>query len=287
MNTKNALKWVIFWIAAALLFNTGIYFTLGEQKALEFLGGYVIEKSLSLDNLFLFLLVFGSFGISEKHQRRILNYGIIGALVLRFIFVILGVTIVSKFHWVLYIFGAILIFSGLKMLLKPENEEAENFKENKLIKLVNKIIPVTDKLHGEKFFVRINKILYATPLFAILVLIEGTDIIFAIDSIPAIFSISTDPFIVYTSNIFAILGLRSLYFLLAGINNTFKYVKHGVALILVFTGVKLSILFFHVEIPVALSVGIIFAILIASILISIIARKKENLNKADAKNEYI
>jgi tellurite resistance protein TerC len=275
METKKALKWVIFWISLALIFNLGIYLTLGGQKAMEFLGGYVIEKSLSLDNLFLFILVFGSFGINEKYQRRILNYGIIGALILRLIFVLLGVAVISKFTWVLYIFGAILIISGFKMM--RNHEEEQDFKNNKLIKLLNKIIPVTDRLVGEKFFVKINNVMHATPLLAILVVIEGTDIIFAIDSIPAIFSITTDPFIVYTSNIFAILGLRSMYFLLASVNNTFQYVKYGVAFILIFTGIKLLILVFGIHIPVVLSVGIIFTILIISIIISVILKKREDI----------
>ncbi|WP_097027150.1 TerC/Alx family metal homeostasis membrane protein [Clostridium peptidivorans] len=282
METKQALKWVLFWICAALLFNLGIYFTLGEQKAIEFLGGYVIEQSLSLDNLFLFILVFSSFGIKKEYQRRILNYGIIGAVILRFIFVLLGVAIVSKFHWVLYIFGAILIISGLKMMFKQEEEEEIDFKDNKLIRLLTNIIPITDKLEGEKFFVKINNVLHATPLLAILVVIEGTDILFAIDSIPAIFSITTDSFIVYTSNIFAILSLRSLYFLLVKVNDAFKYVKYGVALILVFTGVKLCILMFHIEISVALSVAIIFAILLASVLVSIMMKKNEDENQVSA-----
>ncbi|MBE6068519.1 MAG: TerC/Alx family metal homeostasis membrane protein [Clostridium lundense] len=276
MDTKKALKWVLFWICAAMIFNLGIYFTLGKQKAVEFLGGYVIEQSLSLDNLFLFILVFSSFGIKKEYQRRVLNYGIIGAVILRFIFVLLGVAIVSKFHWVLYIFGAILIISGLKMMFKQEDEEEFDFKNNKLIRFLTNIIPITDKLDGEKFFVKINNVLHATPLLAILVVIEGTDILFAIDSIPAIFSITTDSFIVYTSNIFAILALRSLYFLLVKVNDAFKYVKYGVALILVFTGVKLCILMFHIEIQVALSVAIIFAILLASVVVSIMMKKKED-----------
>jgi tellurite resistance protein TerC len=281
METKQALKWVFFWISAALVFNLGIYLGFGQQKALEFLGGYVIEKSLSLDNLFLFILVFSNFGISKKYQRRVLNYGIIGALVLRFIFVVLGVAVVSKFHWVLYIFGIILIISGFKMMIKEENEQ--DFKNNKLIKLLNYIIPITDKLVGEKFFVKVNNVLHATPLLAILVVIEGTDILFAIDSIPAIFSITTDSFIVYTSNIFAILGLRSLYFLLASINEAFKYVKYGVALILVFTGIKLTILMFHLEIQVGLSVAIIFIILLVSILVSILLKGDGDIKQDNPK----
>jgi tellurite resistance protein TerC len=258
---------------------------MGEQKALEFLGGYVIEESLSLDNLFLFILVFSSFGINEKYQRRVLNYGIIGAVILRFIFVILGVAVVSKFSWILYIFGAVLIASGFKMMRNQEEEH--DFKNNKLLKLLNKIIPVTEELAGEKFFVRVKGILHATPLLAILVIIEGTDIIFAIDSIPAIFSITTDPFIVYSSNIFAILGLRSLYFLLVSVNDNFEYVKYGVALILIFTGVKLLILMFHLHIHVAVSVGIIFAILIASIIISMILKRREDEKKDNIASESI
>ncbi len=267
MSTKKALSWVGFWVGLALCFNVGIYIFMGQQKAFEFLGGYVIEQSLSIDNLFLFIMVFSSFGIKPEHQRRVLNYGIAGAIVLRFIFVLLGITIVNMFHWVLYIFGAILIISGVKMMLKKEEED--NVKDSKIIKLLGKVIPVTDQLHGEKFFVKKNKVLYATPLFAILILIEFTDILFAIDSIPAIFSITTDTFIVYTSNIFAILGLRNMYFLLGKLHEKFKYVKYGVALILTFTGVKLSVLFFDIHIPVEMSLVIIFSILALSIIASL------------------
>lgn len=275
MSTKKALKWVVFWIGLALVFNAGIYLFMGKEPALEFLGGYVIEKSLSIDNLFLFIMVFSSFGIKQEYQRRILNYGIAGALILRLIFVLLGVTIVNMFHWVLYVFGAILIISGIKMIFKKEDDNA--IKDSKIIKILGKIIPVTDKVEGDKFFVRKNNILYATPLFAILILIEFTDIIFAVDSIPAIFSVTTDPFIVYTSNIFAILGLRSMYFVLGNLHEKFKYVKYGVALILVFTGVKLSVLMFDIKIPIGLSVGIIFFILVSSIILSILysGKKKE------------
>ena len=267
MSTKKALSWVGFWVGLALCFNVGIYIFMGQQKAFEFLGGYVIEQSLSIDNLFLFIMVFSSFGIKPEHQRRVLNYGIAGAIVLRFIFVLLGITIVNMFHWVLYIFGAILIISGVKMMLKKEEED--NVKDSKIIKLLGKVIPVTDQLHGEKFFVKKNKVLYATPLFAILILIEFTDILFAIDSIPAIFSITTDTFIVYTSNIFAILGLRNMYFLLGKLHEKFKYVKYGVALILTFTGVKLAVLFFDIHIPVEMSLVIIFSILALSIIASL------------------
>ncbi|MDF2872380.1 MAG: integral rane protein TerC family [Anaerocolumna sp.] len=240
---------------------------------MEFLGGYVIEQTLSIDNLFLFLMVFSSFGIRQSSQRRVLNYGIFGAIVLRLLFILLGVTIVNKFEWVLYIFGGILIVSGINMAYKQEKKD--NFKESKIIKVLGSIIPITDTLEGDRFFVKKNSALHATPLFAILLIIEFTDILFAIDSIPAIFSITTDPFIVYTSNIFAILGLRSFYFVLGKLHETFKYVKHGVAFILIFTGIKLAALTFNVEIPTELSLGIIFAILSLSVLASVILGKED------------
>ncbi len=271
MSTKKALLWVLFWIGLAMIFNTGVYIFMGQEKALEFLGGFVIEKSLSVDNLFLFIMVFSSFGIRPEYQRRVLNYGIAGALILRLIFVLLGVTIVNMFHWMLYIFGAILIISGIKMMFGNENNDV---KDSKIIKLLGKVIPVTDKLEGNKFFVRKKNILYATPLFAVLILIEFTDIIFAVDSIPAIFSITTDPFIVYTSNIFAILGLRSMYFVLGNLHEKFKYVKYGVASILTFTGVKLSLLMFDVKIPIELSLTVIISILVLSIITSAALNRK-------------
>ena len=272
MSTKKSLLHLCFWVGSALLFNIGIYIFMGQEKALSFLGGYVIEQSLSLDNLFLFLLIFESFSIKPQYQRRVLTYGIFGAVLLRLIFVVLGVTIVNKFHWMLYIFGLILIISGIKMIIKKE--KSNNFNDSNIIRLVNKIVPVSKELEGEKFFVKKNKMLYATPLFAILILIESSDIIFAIDSIPAVFSITTDPFIVYTSNIFAILGLRNMYFLLEKLHQNFAYVKYGVACILIFTGIKLSITFFHINVSVAVSLAIIFSIMIISILISFILNKK-------------
>lgn len=273
MSTKKTLIHLGLWVGLALIFNIGIYFFMGYEKALAFLGGYVIEQSLSLDNLFLFLLIFESFSLKPEYQKRVLTFGIAGAIILRFIFVILGISIVNEFHWMLYIFGILLIVSGFKMFFKHEN--SSNVKDSKLLKLLNKVIPVSDKLDGEKFFTRKNGILYATPLLAILILIEGSDIIFAIDSIPAIFSITTDPFIVYTSNIFAILGLRNLYFILEKLHNNFAYVKYGVACILVFTGIKLSITFFHIEISILISLATIFTILLISIIASMFKSKKD------------
>lgn len=268
MKIKNAIFWVLFWICMAVLFNIGVYVFRGSENALQFLGGYVIELSLSMDNLFLFLLIFEAYKIPGRYQRRILNYGIFGAIILRFVFTMIGVTIVNKFHWVLYIFGIVLLISGYKMIFN--HEDSDNYKESKIMKVLGKIIPITNNLYDEKFFVKIDKVLYATPLFAILVLIEFSDILFAIDSIPAIFSITTNPFIVYSSNMFAILGLRSLYFVLQKLHNSFCYVKYGVALILTFTGIKLLILMFNLQISLSISLSIIFTILALSIVFSVL-----------------
>lgn len=281
MSTKRAIKFVLLWIGLAILFNAGVYVIEGQYKALEFLGGYMIELSLSVDNLFLFLILFTSFGIKPQYQRRVLNYGILGAIVLRLIFILLGITIINKIHWILYVFGIILIISGAKMMLSKD--EAGDHKDSKVLKLLGKVLPVTDTMHEEKFFVKVNHVLHATPLFAILVLIEFSDILFAIDSIPAIFSISRDPFIVYTSNIFAILGLRSLYFVLAAMQEKFKYVKYGVALILMFTGVKLGIMFWHKEIPIIYSLLTIFTILLGSVIVSILINKHQEKKKEKVK----
>lgn len=275
VGTKKAFFKLCYWGGLALIFNIGIYFFMGQQKAIEFLGGYIIEQSLSLDNLFLFLIIFKSFGIQPSFQNRILNYGIIGAIILRLIFIILGVSIINKFHWMLYIFGVALIISGIKMF--KNNEKIRNFKESFLFKTLKRIMPITESLQGEKFFVLKNKKLYATPLFAILVVIEGSDIIFAMDSIPAIFSITRDLFIVYTSNIFAILGLRNMYFLLERVQSRFSLVKYGVALILIFTGIKLTLLFFNIDISIFASLIAISSILILSIIFSTLVNDNETV----------
>jgi tellurite resistance protein TerC len=281
MTIKKAIFWVLFWMGLAAIFDAGIYFLWDKTKALEFLGGYIIEQSLSLDNLFLFLLIFSSFGISAVHQRRVLNYGIIGAIILRLIFIVLGVALITKFEFILSIFGLLLIFSGFKIFFKED--DPEKLKNSRILKLVGKVIPVSASMEGERFFVNHNRTLYATPLLAILVLIEGSDIIFAIDSIPAIFSITRDPIIVYSSNIFAILGLRSIYFLIEKLHHAFHLVKYGVAVILVFVGIKLFIAkleipgFVHINIPISiqLSIAVIFGILLLSILASIVVKEKD------------
>lgn len=267
MSARKAFAWVLFWICAALCFNAGIYLLFGKEKALEFLGGYVLEKCLSVDNLFLFLLVFSSFGIRLKDQRRVLDYGIFFAIVLRLLFILFGVMAVSSFHWVLYVFGAALMFSGIRIVFSNEKKD---FKDSRALKLLKRMIPVTDTLRGDCFFVVKNGRRHATPLFAVLIIIEFSDIIFAMDSIPAIFSITTDVFIVYTSNIFAILGLRSMYFLLRRLHDKFRFVKYGAAMILTFTGVKLLIPMLGMDISVIDSLAVILVIMLGSIILSLI-----------------
>jgi len=273
LTFRKAAFWTGFWVVMALIFNAGIYYYLGPQKALEFLTGYLIEQSLSIDNLFLFLMVFCSFNIPGRYQRRVLNYGIIGAILMRLAFILLGVSLVERFHWILYIFGGILIISAYKFVFgKEEQIDLEN---NRVVKLFRRLMPVSCEFHEEKFFVRLNGVLHATPLFLVLLLIESTDVIFAVDSIPAIFAITTDPFIVFTSNVFAILGLRSMYFFLEKIQQIFIYVKQGVGVILFVTGMKLLLLAFNIKVPVLLALGMIVGILATSILASIIAVKRK------------
>lgn len=277
MRVKKSFFNLIFWIGLAVLFNIYIYFSMGSKPAIEFLGGYIIEMSLSLDNLFLFLMVFSTFNISLEYQERVLKYGIIGAMILRLIFILLGIGIINKFHFIVYIFGIILMFSGLKMMFHDDNNI--DFNKNPVIRIFKKIMPVHDKLVGHNFFIRINRKLYATPLFIILIIIESSDVLFALDSIPAIFSITQDPFIVYTSNIFAIICLRSMYYILNRLNSMFKFMRYGVALILIFTGIKLLVLYFNIEISVSISILIILIILLCSILFSLIfSNDNENKN---------
>lgn len=269
VSIKAALTWTAVWITIAMVFNTGIYYFLGKEKALEFLTGYVIEKSLSIDNIFVFIMVFGYFNIPPKYQHKILFYGILGALVMRAIFIFAGVALITKFHWIIYIFGAFLIFTGIKMLVQDE-EQLEPDK-NPLVRLFKKLMPVTEKLHDANFFVRIANKNYATPLFIVLLLIEFTDLIFAVDSIPAILAITKDPFIVFTSNVFAILGLRSLYFALAGITKYFRFLKYGLSLVLVFVGVKMCIVDFY-KIPIVISLLTIIGIIASSVLASLVIK---------------
>jgi tellurite resistance protein TerC len=282
VKVKEAIGWSIFWICLALIFNTGIYYFIDHTKAVEFFTGYLLEKSLSVDNLFVFILIFGFFKIEPKYQHKVLFWGIIGALIMRAIFIFAGVALIERFAWIMYVFGAFLIYTGIHMLF--EKKDGDDFDPNKniVIKLFRKIMPVTDDMSVPHFFVRKNKILYATPFFITLLLIEASDVIFAIDSIPAILSVSQDTFIVFTSNIFAILGLRSLYFALNGILEYFHYLKYALAGILSFIGVKMCWNEFAKEfgyeaykISNFTSLGVIVGLLTASILLSIVVKRRQ------------
>jgi tellurite resistance protein TerC len=273
---KEAVTWTLIWITLAMVFSVFIYFEFGKIKALEFLTGYVIEYSLSVDNIFVFILIFSYFAVKDKYQHRVLFWGIIGALVMRAIFIFAGVALINRFHWIVIIFGAFLVFTGIRMLLHKETEVDPE--KNVIVRFFRKFLPVSKEMHGDKLFIRENHKLYATPLFLVLLVIESSDLIFAVDSIPAILAISQDTFIVYTSNIFAILGLRSLYFALAGVMDLFRYLKVGLAFVLTFVGVKMLLDFFHIEIHILLSLGIILGILLISVLASVIIKEKEAEN---------
>lgn len=266
IRIREALIWSGVWISLALFFNLLIYFWQGPEVALQFLTGYLIEKSLSADNLFAFLLLFTYFRVTPDYQHQVLFWGIIGALIMRAIFIAAGVTLISRFHWVIYLFGGFLILTGIRMATQKEGEiHPEN---NPVLKLVRRWIPVANEYHGDRFFIKKEARRYATLLFVVLLTVETTDLIFAVDSIPAILAITLDPFIVYTSNVFAILGLRSLYFALAGMVQLFHYLHYGLSAILVFVGVKMLITdLYHV--PVGMTLGVIAGILILSVVASL------------------
>jgi len=272
---KEAIIWSCVWISLALLFDLFIYLDkdFGPVKALEFLTGYVIEYSLSVDNIFVFILIFSYFSVNEEYQHKILFWGILGALIMRGLFIVTGVALINRFHWIVIIFGGFLVFTGIRMLFQKEAEVDPD--KNMVIRFFRKFLPVTKALHGDRLIIRQNKKFYATPLFLVLVIIESSDLIFAVDSIPAILAISKNIFIVYTSNIFAILGLRSLYFAIAGIMGYFRYLKVGLAFVLTFVGLKMLSSFFRFEIPIVTSLGIIISILLISILASVFIKKDE------------
>jgi tellurite resistance protein TerC len=274
LTTKKALYWTIFWISFALIFNLGIYFYYGEVKAVEFFTGYIIEESLSVDNLFVFLLLFKFFKITSKAQRRVLNWGIVGVIILRGIFIFVGISLVTHFGFIFYIFGAILIYSGFQMTFTKEKKTEPG--QNLILKIAKKFIRTTPEVSGTKFFINKNNKNFATPLFICLLVIESTDLLFAIDSIPAIFAITTDPLIVFSSNILAVLGLRSLYFLLSAAAEKFQFVKKGVGLILFYVGIKMLLPIIHpsLHIPVIISLILILSLLFFSILISLVLSKK-------------
>jgi tellurite resistance protein TerC len=272
VSIKEASIWSAVWILLALVFNLGIYFVWGQEKALEFLTGYVIEKSLSVDNLFVFLMIFQYFATPAIYQHRILFWGIVGALVMRAIFIATGAALLENFHWMIYVFGAFLIVTGIKMLLQGD-EKLEPDK-NPVVRLFQRWVPITNEYQGQRFFVRREGKIHATLLMLVLIVVETTDVIFAVDSIPAIFAITTDPFIVYTSNVFAILGLRALYFMLAGVMQMFVYLKVGLSFVLCFVGAKMLVVDFY-EIPIGISLGVVAGILILSVAASLLVRWKE------------
>ncbi|HEY3369022.1 MAG TPA: TerC family protein [Symbiobacteriaceae bacterium] len=268
VRPREALMWTGVWVALALTFGILVYYMKGPTAGLEYLTGYLIEESLSMDNIFVFVMILGFFKVPRAYQHRVLFWGVIGALILRAIMIGLGASLVHQFHWILYIFGAFLVYTGIKMAFKDDEEV--NPEDNPLIKYVRKVVPVTHDYHREKFLLKEHGKWMATPLLLVLVMIETSDVIFALDSIPAIFSVTTDGFIVYTSNIFAIMGLRSLYFLLASVLEQFRFLKYGICLILTFVGAKMLVVLVDIQVPISVSLGVIIGALALSIIASLL-----------------
>ena len=272
VSFKESIAWTVVWVTLALLFNGGIWHFYGSQKALEFFTGYLIEKSLSVDNVFVFVLLFSYFAVPPLYQHKVLFWGILGALIMRAIMIVLGAALITKFTWIIYVFGGFLILTGIKMIVKREEEIHPE--RNPVVRWFKKLMPVTSDYRGDRFFVRENGVRAATPLFVVLLLVEFSDLIFAVDSIPAIFAVTTDTFIVYTSNVFAILGLRSLYFALAGVMDKFHYLKIGLGVVLSFVGVKMLLAHTAWKIPTLWSLGVIVLILAVSVVVSLLRPKK-------------
>lgn len=265
VGLREAGAWSAVWVTLALVFNAGIWAYAGSGPALEFLTGYLVEKSLAVDNIFVFVMLFSYFAVPAAYQHRVLFWGILGALVMRGAFIAAGAYVLEQWHWVIYVFGALLVLTGIKMALKREQVELER---NPLVRFARRVLPLTSSYHGQRFWVKQGAKWVATPLFLVLVLIEVSDLVFAIDSIPAIFAITRDPFIVYTSNVFAILGLRSMYFLLAGVVHRFAYLKYGLALVLVFVGTKMMLIDVF-KVPTVVSLGVIATLIGASVVYSL------------------
>ncbi len=284
VSVKEAGIWSLVWVSLALLFNGGLWWylnetagaTIADQKALEFFSGYLIEKTLSVDNVFVFLLIFTAFQVPQQYQRRVLIYGVLGAIVMRAVMIMAGAWVVSEFSWVLYIFGAFLLITGMRMLVAADAEP--DVANNPVLRFARKHLRVTDDAHGERFFVLKDGVRYVTPLFLVLILIEVTDLVFAVDSIPAIFAITTDPFIVFTSNLFAILGLRALYFLLVDVADRFHLLKYGLAMVLTFIGAKMLIMpWYHV--PVQASLTVVAVLITASCVASLLVTRQKDGGK--------
>ncbi len=282
VSVKEAALWSLAWFSMALIFNAGLWWhlngTLGaeiaDRKALEFFTGYLIEKSLSVDNVFVFLLIFAAFHVKPEYQRRVLIYGVLGAIVLRAIMILAGAWVVREFNWVLYFFGAFLVITGIRMLVMAE--KTPDLEKNPVLKFARRHLRIAEGDHGEKFSVMKNGVRYFTPLFLVLILIEVTDLVFAVDSIPAIFAITTDPYIVFTSNIFAIMGLRALYFLLADVADRFHLLKYGLAMVLTFIGTKMLIMPW-VHVPVQASLAVVAVLIGSSVIASLIATRKKEI----------
>ena len=277
VSVKEALGWSTLWVSLAIAFGIGVGATMGRESMLEFYAGYLVEQALSVDNLFVFILIFGYFRVAPELQHRVLFWGILGALIMRGIMIAAGAILIAKFHWIIYVFGAFLVVTGARMAFGGDSHvEPES---NPAIRLVRRFFPITTKYHGDKFFIQeprgpggtMRRV--ATPLFLVLILVETTDVVFALDSIPAIFGVTRDPFLVYTSNVFAILGLRSMYFVLANVIGKFHLLKYGLALVLAFVGVKMLITDIY-HIPIGLSLGIVGATLLSSVLLSLVIKPK-------------
>ncbi|HVY32053.1 MAG TPA: TerC family protein [Polyangiaceae bacterium] len=273
VSTREALIWSSVWIGFALLFNLGVWKWFGAQRGLEFLTGYLIEKSLSIDNIFVFVVIFGALGVPALYQHRVLFWGILSALVLRAGMIFGGTALLARFHWLIYVFGAFLVFTGVKLFLQRNQGASPD--DGSVLRLAKRLIPSTEQYAGDRFFTIENGRRVATPLFMALLLVEATDVVFAVDSIPAIFAVTSDPFIVFTSNIFAILGLRSLFFLLAGIVDKFRYLKVGLAIVLAFVGFKMALVDVY-KVPPLLSLLVIAAVLAGSIFSSLWVSKRES-----------
>ena len=271
VRPREAATWCLVWVTLAILFNAGLYVWLGLEKALEFFTGYLIEYSLSVDNLFVFIIIFSYFSVPAAYQHRVLFWGILGALIMRGVFIGTGALLLQRFHWVIYVFGAFLVFTGIKMLIKEEI--SVHPEDNPVIKVLRRLMPLSSQYEGQSFFVRRGARWAATPLFVVLLVVESTDLIFAVDSVPAIFAVSADPFIVYTSNVFAILGLRSLYFLLAGVMGLFVYLRFGLGVVLGFVGIKMLLVDIY-KIPIGVSLGVVAGILTLSIVASLLVQPR-------------
>ncbi|HEY7168564.1 MAG TPA: TerC family protein [Candidatus Binatia bacterium] len=279
VSIREALVWSSIWIALAGVFNVFVYAWFGPTRGLEFLTGYLIEKALAVDNIFVFAIIFSYFAVPPVYQHRVLFWGILGALLLRAIFIILGAVLLQKFHWIMYVFGGFLIFTGFKLLVQKEGEIHPE--RNPVLRAFSRMIPAVAEYQDGRFFVVKSRRRYATPLLLVLVSVEFTDVVFALDSIPAIFAVTSDPFIVYTSNVFAILGLRSMYFLLAGVIYKFHYLKIGLALVLAFVGAKMVLAEIY-KIPIAVSLAVIATLIMGSVVVSLWRPQKNSGNQMTA-----